>query len=255
MCSMNDVLVTISKVEAALNAMAGVFRRLETDLAAIDTTLKLAFGHASDNKWSFQRNEAGNNLTDGGNKWVKVVDLAKRVQGKGILESTDIHQVLKLKEVPGEKSIEIVSTHYGGTDVTEFSQVLFRYGDSIRIRSIEPGFPDPWDRGNKTITMIHTYDKKDSLFICREHTNFHVLPPGPISGYQGFYHVAVELNPASTRRVGAPIEILAIVYGPEQVTGRNGVLDYVYGAAGNHQPVTFSSDKMGGDTLGRLEKE
>lgn len=260
MRSMEEVLATISKAEAALNQMAGWFSKFGTDLDAVESILDTALEHASDNKWAFKRTKAAGDLDQAGAKWLKILDLASRFQARGMVASTDIDKDVDKGLSQAEKTIDIISTNYGGNDVTRFSQVLFRFGEQIRIRSIEPGFPDPWDRVIKTISMIHSFEEKDRLYICKEFTNFHILAPGPIKDYQGSPRVAVQLEPADTRRAGAEIHVLAVTYGPEDVTFKKQknsdrtVLDYVYSCKASDAPVEFSNDKMGGDTWNGFPK-
>lgn len=148
-----------------------------------------------------------------------------------------------------------MSATYGGVDVTNYAKVLFNYGDSIRIRTVEPGFHEPWKGVIKTISVFHELGKSQRIFACREYMgerSLHVL--GPYKNISDQKVQDADLYEATTLTVPAnsKITILAIVWGPRVVRAQS-VYDYFYSKVGNGN-VEWRNENMGGDPWSGYQK-
>jgi len=75
------------------------------------------------------------------------------------------------------------SRRCGNFHSTRYSQVLFNFGSSLRIRTVEPGFGDPWSGTHKSISVLHRCGDNLRIFVCREYSGDkyeHILRPGSL---------------------------------------------------------------------------
>jgi hypothetical protein len=221
----------------------GAFGTLASDLKNIEKNLELAYG-AVGSTFSPRRKSAFLKLDDAGKTWALVLELSREFQAHGLAMTIEVN---KKNMQQFAVSLEIVGTNYGGVDNTLFSQVLFNSGEDIKVRSVEPGFPEPWNGIVKSISVLHTYGKSMRIFACKEFTGIHYIRPGEVSSSTIGYGAELrEVNPFS-KPASSKIKILAIVWGPEEVRKKE-VYDYAYKCAEDRTPVVFNNQNFGGDT-------
>jgi hypothetical protein len=149
-------------------------------------------------------------------------------------------------------SLEITSAHYGGVESTAVAKILFNEGENLRVHSVAPGFQEPWHGVNKTISFTYDFGKEKRIFVCREYSGDHDVKVGPIENSRdGRCEVStVEPRP---KPAGSPVDILAIVWGPNEVR-RPAVDAYCYQQFHAGAAIEWTNDKMGGDTWPGMAK-
>lgn len=181
--------------------------------------------------------------------WAKVADLAQRFQQKGMVLEKNVDD---LSETPEPNPwLEVVSANYGGVDVSQYAKVLFNYGDSIRIRTIEPGFEEPWKNVVKSISVFHQLGKSQRIFSCKEYSGdrgLHILGPKKNIADEKVKDAELSLiNPLNAPN-DSRVKILCIIWGPSEVR-KQAVYDYCYSKL-NNGPIDWNNANMGGDTWG-----
>ena len=133
-----------------------------------------------------------------------------------------------------------------------FSQVLFNSGEDIEVRSVEPGFPEPWDSTvEKSISVLHKYGKSIRIFVCKEFTGRHYIKPGSVSKSNIYNAELREINPFPNP-TSSQVKILAIVWGPKEIRSQ-AVYNSCYRCF-EKQPIKFANDNFGGDTWYSMPK-
>ena len=255
--SIEDVVNRILKAEDAFQVITAAFSTLQRNLDRAYTKFQDAAGHTSATMSSLQRNVAFKELDEAARIWTDVVDFATRFHSEGLILRQSIEKAPEATAAP--EPVEILSTNFGGTDVTAHSLLLFPYDNDLRIRSASPGFRDPWVGVIKTISLVHRNGEEERLFVCKESTSLsthegpsvpstdvHTLKLGPIELAETSNAFLSVLNPV-THIARATVQILAVVWGPVEVRDER-VWIYCYSTLLAKQSIEFTNEKMGGDT-------
>ncbi|KAH7103219.1 hypothetical protein BKA62DRAFT_828789 [Auriculariales sp. MPI-PUGE-AT-0066] len=244
--AIDDVVSTIDAAVQALGNMIGAFAALSTSLGSIDGTLE-NIASAAHSPYKFKRQSALKTLhIVSKTTWPMVVNLARSFAENGLVvtKEFDISALGALPDV-----VEITSANWGGLDVTDDAKALFYDGANIRIRTVEPGFQDPWSGVVKTCSVLHRYGDSVRLFVCRENSgekHEHVLCAGTIDKSHiedaQLLEIQTRVPPAP---VGSKITICAMVWGTEFVENPQAYM-YVYGCHAGGTSVKFANDSVGG---------
>lgn len=149
-------------------------------------------------------------------------------------------------------SLEILSSNYGGNDVTVYSRIIFNDGADLSVPTVEPGFPEAWEGVKKSISLLHSYGGEKRIFVCGEYSGTHKIKRGPIQNSQDSGSVCNVVNPFP-KPDGATAQILATVWGKQEVRDPN-VYNYCYERRTKDEKIKWSNDTMGGDTWYGMQK-
>jgi len=245
--TIKEVLAAIKPAADALGKMASAFANLKANLAKIDDSLGLAAG-AAVNTFAFKRRNALKHLKQAAEvTWPLVANLARRYaeQGLPLTRPVDREALRKVQQV---EVVEILGSNWGGTDVTSYSKALFFFGTDVKIRTVEPGFLDPWEGTYKSISVFHRCGDSLRIFVCRESSgekNEHILRPGPIARSSVAGGELLEVKSfAPPPPAGAKIKIHAIVWGSQVIQDKRSY-DYVYDCHAHGKPVNFNTADIG----------
>lgn len=239
--AIDNVVGTIEKAISTLQSMIGSFSKLINGLENIDDDLNNAFIALQDNL-SFKRLGARNQLENAAKKWMLVVSLARNFEENGL---AIVQTPESLREQPSV--VEILASTYGGEDVTLYSKVLFNHGSSVIVRSVDPGFPEPWAGMPKTISVLHQYGDSMRILACRTYTGKdynYVLKPGPPETINDENAQLREVQPSPAHPT-SNIQILAVVWGQAIITD-HAVYQRIHEAYANNGTVSFTNDGIGG---------
>lgn len=248
---LNDNIQTVSeaieKAETAIQDMMNAFTNLLTSFGSIAADLDNAKGMIGGDL-ARRRKAARENFLRARNMWIKVQDLARRFQQNGLVLEK------KVEDIPKNPDpypwLEILSANYGGVNVTPFAKVLFNYGDSIRVRSVEPGFEEPWKGVIKSISVYHKLVESQRIFACKEHSKSKIHDLGPVKSIaearaQAGDAVLNEISPMNAP-ANCKVKILCILWGPNEIR-KQSAYDYCYNCL-DKAPVVWENAYMGEDT-------
>lgn len=223
--------------------MMSAFQNLANNLTKIDDELANAFDAVS-KPHSFLRAGARKHLANAGDTWTLVFTLAKDFaeNGEPLVRDVDAAGVKPVAAT----TVDILGSTYGGVDVTLYSQVLFNSGPDVVVRSVEPGFPEPWKGVKKSISVLNKFGDSLRVFACREYTGTHYIRPGPVTqgNNQGWGWDLQEAKPVVVPK-GSKVEILAIVWAQKIVTDEK-VWNSVYEALNKKKTLKWTNEDIGG---------
>ena len=122
---------------------------------------------------------------------------------------------------PSKLEPEILGAHYGSLEITSYAKLLFVNGHNLDIDTKDMPFQDPWEGTEKTMSILYRHDGKLRLFAgpTDNPNRKYLIKPGAIDPSQNVSE-AFQVDPPA----GSNITILAVAWGPSQVTGRDEIL-------------------------------
>jgi len=242
--SLDEVLAAIELAAGALLNLMGAFTELSGKLKGIDGSLKSA-ARAAVNPDGFKRSAALGILTKASQStWPLVASLARRFEEHGLPLTHEIDHNSEYDYLQ-ENIVELLSSNWGGSDVTRASKVLFYFCPSLKIRTVEPGFIDPWYDTLKSISVLHRCGDSLRIFAAGENSgdNYqHILRPGPIDKSSVAGGELLEVKSfAPPPPSNAKITIHAIVWGPQIIQDKR-AYDWVYECHASGGKIWFTND-------------